>query len=123
MSSPFSRPTVHALGEDALLLRFGDTIDAGCNARVHAAARQIRSARPSWFRDLVPAYASLALFVDPTAFPHGSDPLHDATRWLRSSDGVQPYAFLIASLKRRTDSKPAPNATSVIESAVSRSSA
>jgi KipI family sensor histidine kinase inhibitor len=76
-------PAIEALGEDALLLRFGETIDVACNARVHALAQQIRLARPPWLRDIVPAYASLALFVDPTAFPHGSDPLAGAAHWLQ----------------------------------------
>jgi KipI family sensor histidine kinase inhibitor len=80
--SATSLPAIEDLGEDALLLRFGNTIDADCNARVHAWARRIEHARPSWLRDMVPAYASLALFIDATAFPQAADPLAEATRWL-----------------------------------------
>ena len=71
------------LGEDALLLRFGEGIDADTNARVHALAARIEAMRPPWLRDLVPAYASLALFVDADAFPD-SDPLANAESWLRA---------------------------------------
>lgn len=71
------------LGEDALLLRFGDGIDADINSRVHALAARIDAARPPWLRDIVPAYASLALFVDADAF-RGGDPLADAESWLRA---------------------------------------
>jgi KipI family sensor histidine kinase inhibitor len=83
MASPRQPASIETLGEDVLLLRFGDAIDAGTNARVHAAAREVAALRPPWLRDVVPAYASLALFVDPDAFPATADPLDAAARWLR----------------------------------------
>lgn len=70
------------LGEDALLLRLGDAIDADVNARVHALAASIDACRPPWLRDIVPAYASLALFVDASVFEAGIDPLDEAERWI-----------------------------------------
>jgi KipI family sensor histidine kinase inhibitor len=73
---------VERLGEDALLLRLGDAIDPAINARVHALAARIAARRPPWLHDLVPAYASLALFVDGGAFADGDDPLAEAERWL-----------------------------------------
>lgn len=73
---------VERLGEDALLLRLDETIDAGTNARVHALAARIAGQRPPWLRDIVPAYASLALFVDAEAFADDADPLAEAERWL-----------------------------------------
>jgi KipI family sensor histidine kinase inhibitor len=75
--------TIETLGEDALLLRFGDAIDAVVNARVHGLAQQIEHVRPPWLRDLVPAYASLALFVDADAFDCTLDPIIEAGRWLQ----------------------------------------
>lgn len=75
--------TLETLGEDALLLRFGDTIDAAANARVHAFAQQLQHVRPAWVRDLVPAFASLAVFVDPDAFDCTLDPLAESAHWLR----------------------------------------
>jgi len=74
---------IEPLGEDALLLRFGSGIDAAINARVHAVARRLASLRPPWLLDIVPAYASLALFVDLAAFPSSADPLDAAAHWLR----------------------------------------
>jgi inhibitor of KinA len=76
------RFTIETLGEDALLLRFGDAVDAGINARVHALSQRIERVRPSWLRDLVPAYASLALFVDASAFDCTLEPLVEAGPWL-----------------------------------------
>ena len=58
------------LADDAWLLHFGadaPPIDDATNARVHAAVARIRAVRPAWLRDLVPAYASLAVFFDPDA--------------------------------------------------------
>ena len=68
------------LADDAWLLHFGTEtppIDDAINARVHRAAARIHDDAPAWLRDLVPAYASLAVFFDPDAV--------DATaveRWL-----------------------------------------
>lgn len=76
-------PKIESLGEDALLLHFGNGIDADCNARVHALKRRIESTRPAWLRDIVPAYASLALFVDLAAFLPTVDALAEATTWLQ----------------------------------------
>lgn len=56
-----------ALADDAWLLRLGERIDDALNARVHALAARVRAQAPAWLRDLVPAYASLALFFDAQA--------------------------------------------------------
>lgn len=77
---------VERLGEDALLLRLGDAIDAGTNARVHTLAARIAASCPHWLREIVPAYASLALFVDETAFDDTADPLAEAESWLATLD-------------------------------------
>ena len=73
---------IEPLGEDALLLRLGSRIDATTNARVHALAARIAARRPPWLRELVPAYASLALFVDVDADSGATDPLARARAWL-----------------------------------------
>jgi KipI family sensor histidine kinase inhibitor len=83
MAPSLASPTIETLGEDALLLRFGDGIEVRTNERVHAAARRIDAARPPWLSDIVPAYASLALFVDIAQFHDDSDPLDVAIGWLQ----------------------------------------
>lgn len=75
---------VEALGEDALLLRFDGPADAATNQRVHALARALQARRPPWLRELVPAYASLALQVQATATTDDRDPLEIARDWLRA---------------------------------------
>ena len=78
--------TVETLGEHALLLRFGETIDSAVNARVHAVAARIAQHRPAWLLDIVPAFASLALCVDARAFPDAANPLTEVAGWLTSQD-------------------------------------
>lgn len=72
---------VERLGEDALLLRIAGADDAATLDAVHALAAQLAVDRPPWLQDIVPAYATLALFVDPAA-GIGGDPLAVAERWL-----------------------------------------
>ncbi len=73
---------IERLGDGALLLRFGDSIDVSINLRVHACADALRAQAPAWLRDLTPAYASLAMHVD-VACLGGDDPLGTASQWLR----------------------------------------
>jgi len=67
------------LADDAWLLRLGERIDDAANAEVHALVARLRRQPPPWLRDLVPAYASLALFFDPDAV--GAEA---ALAWLRA---------------------------------------
>lgn len=60
--------SLEAIAEDTILLRFGDRIDAAINARVNAAARALREAALPGIVDIAPAYASLLLRVDATAW-------------------------------------------------------
>lgn len=76
-------PTIEPLGDGALLLRWGERIDADLNRRVHALAAALDVRRPPWLLDLVPAYATLALYLDTAAFAPADEPLAAAARWLR----------------------------------------
>lgn len=74
-------PSIEPMGEDAVLLRFGDAIAPEVSARVHATWRQIDERRPAWLLDSVPAYSTLMLVLDLAAFP-GRDAQADAIAWL-----------------------------------------
>lgn len=69
-----TQPTIEALGDQALLLRWSDSADMTSNRSVHALAARLRAAPPGWLIDCVPAYASLAIFFDTTSIP-GTDPM------------------------------------------------
>ncbi|MGN6518364.1 MAG: 5-oxoprolinase subunit PxpB [Dokdonella sp.] len=77
-------PDVEPLGDTALLLRFGDRIDAASNARVHAAAATLRAAALPGVVDVVPAYASLALHYSPGVWREGT-----LAPWRRFADAVR----------------------------------
>lgn len=74
--------TLEALGQDAVLLRFGNTVDATANARVHALAAAIREHRPPWLLDIVPAFSTLALCVDLAFLGEGREALPMVRDWL-----------------------------------------
>jgi inhibitor of KinA len=57
--------SLEPLGDRALLAVLGDAIDPDLNDRVHALAGAIRDAGLPGIRDLVPAYATLAVHYDP----------------------------------------------------------
>jgi KipI family sensor histidine kinase inhibitor len=90
-------PTIEWLGDQALLLRWGDVVDPAVNAQVHAMAARLGLTRPPWLLDIVPAYASLALFFDDAAFAAG-EPQAVIRDWLapflddagEASDGGTP---------------------------------
>jgi KipI family sensor histidine kinase inhibitor len=64
---------IEPLGESALLLRFGEGLDAATNASVHAAGAMLQAARLPGIVDLVPAYATLALHFDPLVWIDARD--------------------------------------------------
>jgi KipI family sensor histidine kinase inhibitor len=74
-------PRIERLGDAALLLRFGETIDARTNRLVHAWTATLSARSPPWLVEITPAYASLALHVDATRIS-GVDPLGVARQWL-----------------------------------------
>lgn len=53
-----------ALGDSALLLRFGNRVDHKLNARIHAAAVSLTAACLPGVRDIAPSYAALVLTFD-----------------------------------------------------------
>lgn len=58
-------PRIRTLGDSVVLVELEPVIDPGVNARVLGLARAIARQRIAGVRDLVPAYTSLAVHVDP----------------------------------------------------------
>lgn len=77
---------LEAMGEEAVLLRLGDQVAADTNRAVHALAKRLRARAPAWLRDCVPAYATLALFVDTDIV--GCDPLRRVAALLRELEAA-----------------------------------
>lgn len=91
-------PIVEPLGDQALLLRFGDVVDVAVNRRVHALAARLRATPVPWLVDCVPAYASLAVFFDGAMIP-GKDPIAVVGDWL-SALADQPESHSGVTLPR-----------------------
>ena len=58
--------TVSPLGDSAIVIAIGETVDAATTARVRAVATEIEAKRPAGVVDVVPAFGSVAVFFDPT---------------------------------------------------------
>lgn len=58
-------PRLLTLGDRAVLVEFGTTIEVGLNARALAFAAGLASRRLPGVRDIVPAYAAVAVHFDP----------------------------------------------------------
>lgn len=56
--------SISPLGDEALLLDYGQVMDEAVNRRVLRLFQQLRNARLPFVTDLVPAYSSLAVFYD-----------------------------------------------------------
>jgi KipI family sensor histidine kinase inhibitor len=60
------------VGEDALMVYFGDVVDAQTSARVQAATSAIESVMGEDLIDLVPSYASVLILYNPLRTNHAS---------------------------------------------------
>lgn len=81
---------LEALGDCAVLIRFGTRIDAQLNQHVHRAAAALRVADLPGIANIVPAYASIAVHYDPCA-------------WAAPGDTAGAYARLATRLSEFVD--------------------
>ncbi len=61
--------TILPLGDSAAVIVLGESIEPGLAARARALAGQIERERPSWVVEIVPAFASVAVLLDPLSAP------------------------------------------------------
>ena len=64
-------PRITPLGDRALIITFGTTIDEPTHRRVRAATSRLRDRPPAGLVDLVPAFASVTLHYAPERAPAG----------------------------------------------------
>ena len=62
--------TIFPLGDSALIIDFGNTIDPTINTKVLQLFHQLQRVSVSYITDLVPAYSSLAIYYDILAMPY-----------------------------------------------------
>jgi KipI family sensor histidine kinase inhibitor len=93
MSDSISRlPSIEPLGDAAFMLRWDERIDIDINREVHRAAAALRDDAPRWLVDVVPAYASLAVFVDVEILAENSTAAGAVEQWLRERLSREPAA-------------------------------
>jgi len=61
--------TISPLGDSAVVIALGETIDSSVAARVRAVAAEIERHPPAGLIDVVPAFATLAVYFDPLHAP------------------------------------------------------
>lgn len=86
-------PSIEPLGDSALLIRFGDCIDATLSAGVIAAARALGQFGLPGVRDIAPAYAGVCVRYDPVA-------------WSDREDARSPYERLSERLSKLLAARP-----------------
>jgi inhibitor of KinA len=67
-------PRFFPMGDQALIVEFGDRIDPALSAHIAAVAQRLRDSRLVGVLDIVPAYTTLALHYDPAAIGAGTSP-------------------------------------------------
>lgn len=81
-------PEIKYLSERAILLHWGSTINPALNRSIHHLGKQIQSHPFPGFKELVPAYSSLAVYYDPTAISLGSP---SREPWLTVRDQLENF--------------------------------
>jgi len=89
-----STPRFVPMGDQALIVEFGDRIDPALSAQIAAVAQQLRESHPIGVLDIVPAYTTLALHYDPAAFGAGTPPYETLVAtiesWLKTQTAAPP---------------------------------
>ena len=70
----FPSPRFFPMGDQGLLIEFGDRIDAALSGHIASLADRLRESRPIGVVDIVPAYTTLTLHYDPAAVGKGNSP-------------------------------------------------
>ena len=84
------------MGDQALIIEFGDRVDPALSAEIAAVAQRLRESRPIGVLDVVPAYSTLALHYDPAAVGAGTSPyealVETIDAWLKTQTAATPPA-------------------------------
>ena len=84
------------MGDQALIIEFGDRVDPALSADIAAVAQRLRESRSIGVLDVVPAYTTLALHYDPAAVGAGMPPyealVETIDAWLKTQTAAPPPA-------------------------------
>lgn len=87
-------PRFFPMGDQALIVEFGDRVDPVLSAQIAAVAQRLRESRPIGMLDVVPAYSTLALHYDPAEVGAGASPYEALVEtigsWLKTQTAATP---------------------------------
>lgn len=93
-AATISRPRLHHAGDSLVLVEFESTIAPDVNRRAVALAGAIAAARVPGVRDVVPAYASVGVHVDPLRFDQAALDAVVSHAW-DTAAGAEPPARVV----------------------------
>lgn len=93
-AATISRPRLHHAGDSLVLVEFESTIAPDVNRRAVALAGAIAAARVPGVRDVVPAYASVGVHVDPLRFDQATLDAVVSHAW-DTAAGAEPPARVV----------------------------
>ncbi len=93
-------PRFFPMGDQALVVEFGDRIDSSLSLHIASLAAQLRASRLPGVIDIVPAYTTLALHYDPAGLGAGASAyetlVEAVSTWLADpSAGEQPAGRIV----------------------------
>ena len=88
MNAALRSPSVTAVGDSALRIAFGDTIDEHTLDRVGRAYRALADSTLPGVVELVPAYTTVTVYYDAAVVVSAGAPTGDVVAWLTSAVGV-----------------------------------
>ena len=87
-------PRFFPMGDQALIVEFGDRVDAALSGEIAAVAQRLRESHAVGVLDVVPAYTTLALHYDPAALGAGTPPYEALVEiidaWLKTQTAATP---------------------------------
>jgi len=82
------------MGDQALIVEFGDRVDPALSAEIAAVAQRLRESRTNGVLDVIPTYTTLALHYDPAAVGAGTPPyealVETIDTWLKTQTTATP---------------------------------
>ena len=94
-------PRFFPMGDQALIVEFGERIDTLLSAQIAALAQGLRESRPIGVLDIVPAYTTLAVHYDPAAVGAGASPYETLAALI--ADWLQAQSIEMAAVGRSVE--------------------
>ena len=65
MNKTFNTPKIKLAGDSAIIVDIGDSIHPEINSKVHDFCSTLENNKPTWVREIIPAYKGLLIYFNP----------------------------------------------------------